>query len=323
MNSTHDIDKVKTTMNPFATLKAGLRHAALSALLVALPLAAPAAEQRTFATPEAAVEALGTALKANDEAALIELFGDKHKNLVSTGSPSDDAARRAEASAWLATFHRLDDSAPDRRILLLGERAWPFPIPLVRQGGAWRFATELGADEILNRRIGSNERNALVVMQAYVDAQREYASRDRDGDGVLQYAAKIGSTPGKFDGLYWPTDSSKGEEASPFGPMIAESASYMAGRVKGEGYRGYRYRILTRQGKSAAGGAYSYLINGRLVAGFAMVAYPASYGQTGVMTFIVNQNGKIFEKDLGAGTAAIAEKMTTFDPGAGWRATSP
>ena len=138
-------------------------------------------------------------------------------------------------------------------MLLVGDKAWPFPIPLVREGGAWRFATERGAEEILNRRIGRNERNALYVLQAYVDAQREYASRDRDGDGVLQYAAKLGSSPGKFDGLYWPADASKNEEASPFGPLIAQSAAYLAGRSKGDAYRGYHFRILTRQGKAAAG----------------------------------------------------------------------
>jgi hypothetical protein len=303
-------------------LKAGVCRALLPALL-ALPLAAAAAEQRTFATPEAAVDALAAALKANDETALIELFGDKYKNVVSTGSPSDDAARRAEAAGWLATFRSLDDSAPDRRILLVGAKAWPFPVPLVRQGNAWRFASERGAEEILNRRVGRNERNALEVLRAYVDAQREYASRDRDGDGVLQYAAKLGSAPGKFDGLYWPADTARGEEASPFGPLIAQSASYLAGRSRGDAYHGYHFRILTRQGPSAAGGAYNYLINGRLIAGFAMVAYPDAYGQSGVMTFIVNHNGKIFEKDFGPNSRAVAEKLTAFDPGAGWRATSP
>jgi len=312
--------KVTTTMNPFASLKAGLRRA-LPALLLALPLALAAAEQRTFATPEAGVDALATALKANDERALLEIFGEKYKNLVSTGSPADDAARRAEAATWLDTYRRLDDSSPDRRVLLVGDKAWPFPIPLVREGSAWRFATELGAEEVLNRRVGRNERNALYVLQAYVDAQRVYASRDRDGDGVLQYAAKLGSSPGKFDGLYWPADASKNEEASPFGPLIAQSASYFAGHVKGDPYHGYHFRILTRQGPAAAGGAYNYMVNGRLIAGFAMVAWPDPYGEGGVMTFIVNHNGKIFEKDLGRNTSAVAEKMTSFDPGPGWRAS--
>ena len=307
-------------MNSLASLRTGLRQACL-ALLLALPFAVAAADQRTFPTPEAAVDALAAALKSNDEAALLELFGAKYKDVISTGSPADDAGRRAQASAWLATFRALDESAPDRRILLVGEKAWPFPIPLVRESGSWRFATERGVDEMLNRRVGRNERNALYVLQQYVDAQRQYASRDRDGDGVLQYAAKLGSSPGKYDGLYWP--AGRNEEQSPFGPLIAESAAYSAGRAKGDAYHGYHFRILTRQGPAAAGGAYNYVINGRMVAGFAMVAYPSQYGESGVMTFIVNQNGTIFEKDLGASTTAIAEKMTAFDPGPGWKPAAP
>jgi len=203
----------------------------------------------------------------------------------------------------------------------MGEQAWPFPIPLVREQGAWRFATERGIEELLNRRIGGNERNALTVMLAYLDAQRAYASRDRNGDGVLEYALKLGSSPGKFDGLYWPADESKGEEASPFGPLVAQSAVYLAGRKKGDAYRGYHFRILTRQGSAAAGGAYNYVINGRLIAGFAMVAYPDVYGESGVMTFLINQNGRVFEKDLGKNTPALVERMQSFNPSAGWTAT--
>lgn len=310
-------------MNPFASLTVRLRRIALPALLMALPLASFGEDQRRFATPEAAVEALIAALKANDERALVSIVGDKHKDLVVTGDPANDAAKRAESAALLSTYHSLIASAPDRRVLLMGEKAWPLPIPLVQQGSSWRFATELGVEEIQNRRIGANELNAIAVSRAYVNAQREYASRDRDGDGVLQYARKLDSTPGKFDGLYWPADESKGEEGSPFGPLIAQSAAYLAGHKKGEAYRGYRFRILTSQGQSAAGGAYNYVINGRLIAGFAMVAYPDAYGETGVTSFIVNHNGKVFEKDLGKHTGALAEKLTAFDPGAGWKAVSP
>jgi hypothetical protein len=310
-------------MNPSAFLRVRLRRAAVAAVAVvlALPLAVGAADQRSFATPEAAVDALDAALKANDEAALLELFGAKYKHLLSTGSPADDAGRRAQASAWIATFRALEESGPDRRVLLVGEKAWPFPIPIVREGNAWRFATEHGVDEILNRRVGRNERNALYVLEQYVAAQRQYASRDRDGDGVLQYAARLGSSPGRFDGLYWPAKGN--EEQSPFGPLIAESAAHLAGRARGDAYHGYHFRILTRQGPAAAGGAYHYVINGRMVAGFAMVAFPAQYGESGVMTFIVNQNGTIFERDLGPGTTRIAARMTAFDPGPGWKPTQP
>jgi hypothetical protein len=323
MTHLHAIDKVTLNMNPFA-LTAGLcRLALLLVLLLALPLASVAADQQTFSTPEAAVDALITALKANNDAALIAIFGEKYKSLVVTGDAAYDTARHAESAALLATYHSLDERGNDRRVLLMGPHAWPMPIPLVRQDGAWRFATEAGVEEIQNRRIGGNERNAIVVLRAYLDAQREYASRDRNGDGVLEYAQKIISTKGKFDGLYWPADAGKGEEASPFGPLIAEGSAYLAGHKKGDPYRGYYFRILKGQGKSAPGGAYSYLINGRMLAGFAMVAYPDVYGDSGVMTFIVSHNGKVYEKDLGKNTAGIAAQMTTFDPVAGWKETAP
>ena len=204
-------------------------------------------------------------------------------------------------------------------MLLVGDQAWPIPIPLVRVGERWRFATEQGEDEIANRRIGANERSAIKVLNAYLDAQKDYAARDRNGDGVLQYAQRLGSTPGKHDGLYWPADTAKGEEASPLGPLVAESATYLKGHAPGDPYRGYRFRILTRQGKSAPGGAYSYIINGRMIAGFALVAYPAQYGDSGVMTFIVSHNGKVFEKDLGKNSATVGAQLTAFDPGAGWK----
>jgi Protein of unknown function (DUF2950) len=311
------IEKMATPMNP-SGIKAGLRQLAL-AFLLGLPLASVAADQKTFPTPEAAVEALVGALKANDEAALLAIFGDKHRNVVATGDRAADAAARTEALARYAAFHLLDERGSDRRVLLMGAQAWPMPIPLVRVGGAWRFATEEGAEEILNRRIGGNERGAIHVLRAYLDAQGVYASRDRNGDGVRQYAMKLASAAGKQDGLYWPADPAKGEEESPFGPLIAESSAYLAGHKKGDPYRGYHFRILTRQGRSAPGGEYSYIINGRMIAGFGMVAYPAQYGESGVMTFIVNHNGKIFERDRGKNSTDLGAKMTTFDPGAGWK----
>jgi hypothetical protein len=289
------------------------------AFLLALPLAASAAEQKTFGTPDEAVDALLAALKADDDAALIAIFGDKHKALVVTPDRAANSANRAKAVAAMQTYRFLEDQGKDRRVLLIGDQAWPVPIPLVKSGERWRFATEQGEDELVNRRVGANERSAIAVLWAYLDAQKEYASRDRDGDGVLQYAQRLGSTPGKHDGLYWPADPAKGEEESPFGPLMAESAAYLKGHKAGDPYRGYHFRILTRQGKSAAGGAYSYVINGRMIAGFAMVAYPAQYGESGVMTFIVSHNGKVFEKDLGKNSAEIGAKMAAFDPGAGWK----
>jgi hypothetical protein len=325
MKNMHANDKVTTLMNQFG-MKALLGKLTLLLtlpLLLALPLASAAAEQQTYATPQAAVDALAAALKANDSAALVAIFGDKHRNLVDTGDRANDAVVRAEAAAALAAFYVLDERGNDRRVLLMGVQAWPFPIPLVRAGSAWRFATEEGVEEILNRRIGANERNAIYVLRAYLDAQRQYASSDRVGDGVLQYAQKLASSRGKQDGLYWPADTSKGEEVSPFGPLIAESAPYIEGHKKGDPYRGYHFRILKRQGKNAPGGAYNYVINGRMIAGFALVAYPDEYGETGVMSFMVNHNGKLYEKDLGKNTAAIGAQMSSFDPGAGWKEVAP
>jgi hypothetical protein len=284
-----------------------------------MPVVATGAEQQLFATPDAAVDALFAALKADDDAALAAIFGDKHKALIITPDRAANSANRAKAVAAMQTYRLLEEQGKDRRVLLIGDQAWPVPIPLVRAGQQWRFATEEGEDELVNRRVGANERSAIRVMRAYLDAQKDYASRDRDGDGVLQYAQRLGSTPGKHDGLYWPADAAKGEEASPFGPLVAESAAYLKGHKGGEPYRGYHFRILTRQGASAPGGAYNYVINGRMIAGFAMVAYPAQFGESGVMTFIVSHNGKVFEKDLGKNSAEIGAKMTAFDPGAGWK----
>jgi len=317
MNIVAAITRAIDTMNLIAKLKLMRRLVFLA--FCAMPVIATGAEQKTFATPDEAVDALLAALKADDDAALVAIFGDTHKTLIVTPDRAANSANRARITAAMQTYRLLDEQSKDRRVLLIGDQAWPLPIPLVRVGERWRFATEEGEDEIVNRRIGANERSAIKVLRAYLDAQKDYAERDRNGDGVLQYAQRLGSTPGKHDGLYWPADAAKGEEASPFGPLVAESAAYLKGHQSGDPYRGYHFRILTRQGKSAPGGAYSYVINGRMIAGFAMVAYPAQYGESGVMTFIVSHNGKVFEKDLGKNSAETGAKMTTFDPGAGWK----
>jgi len=317
MNIVAAITRAIDTMNLIAKLKLMRRLVFLA--FCAMPVIATGAEQKTFATPDEAVDALLAALKADDDAALVAIFGDTHKTLIVTPDRAANSANRARITAAMQTYRLLDEQSKDRRVLLIGDQAWPLPIPLVRVGERWRFATEEGEDEIVNRRIGANERSAIKVLRAYLDAQKDYAERDRNGDGVLQYAQRLGSTPGKHDGLYWPADAAKGEEASPFGPLVAESAAYLKGHQSGDPYRGYHFRILTRQGKSAPGGAYSYVINGRMIAGFAMVAYPAQYGESGVMTLIVSHNGKVFEKDLGKNSAETGAKMTTFDPGAGWK----
>jgi hypothetical protein len=300
----------------------------LSGIVFAVALAAPlavaaATPQQTFATPEAAADALMAALKADGDAPLTALFGDEHKVKLFDPDPAAAKANRARIVESMQTLRVLKEPSADRRIIVIGDRAWPVPFPIVKTGDRWRFATEEGIDELINRRIGGNERNAIYSMRAFVDAQRAYAARDRDGDGVLQYARKIMSSPGKQDGLYWPADPAKGEEASPFGPLIAEATPYTAGHKAGDPYRGYYFRILTQQGQNAPGGPYSYVINGRMIAGFAMLAYPAYYGESGVMTFIVNHNGVVYERDLGPNTAKLAPGIKAFDPGKGWNVVKP
>ena len=249
MNSDNARHKAIDAMHNVSIVHA-MRAIAL-VLLMAIPLAVAAVEPKPFATPDEAVDALLAALKADDDAAIIAIFGDGHADLVITPDKAANSANRAKAVAAMQAFRVLDDDGTDRRVLLIGDLAWPFPIPLVKSGERWHFATDEGVDELVNRRIGANERNAIGVLYAYLDAQKEYGSRDRNGDGVLQYAQRLGSTPGKHDGLYWPADAAKGEEMSPFGPLIAESAAYLKGRKAGDSYRGYHFRILTRQGKNA------------------------------------------------------------------------
>jgi hypothetical protein len=202
--------------------------------------------------------------------------------------------------------------------LVVGYEAWPFPIPLVKEGSGWRFDTEAGMQEVINRRVGENELAVIETLRAYVEAQRQYAAKPRDGTKVRQFAQKVRSSPGKKDGLYWDADPAKGEEASPVGPLIRHPGT----RVPGTPYNGYYFKILTRQGPAAPAGRYNYVINGRMVAGFAMVAFPADYGRTGIKTFIINHYGVVYEKDLGPKTANIAAAMTEYNPDVTWNEVS-
>jgi hypothetical protein len=290
-------------------LAACMSHTALAA----------AGDQKTFATPQAAVEAFSAALQAPGFDELVGLFGRKHREIIQPSDPAVAEVHKGRLAQAIKEYWVLRDKGPDREELLLGYDAWPLPIPLVKEGEQWRFATELGVEEILDRRIGANELNAIRVLRAYVDAQREYAAKDRMGDGVLQYARKLGSSPGKQDGLYWDADPERGEELSPFGPLVAEAGAYLKGHKAGDGYRGYRYKVLTRQGPKAPGGAYNYVINGRMIAGFALLAFPAKYGETGVMSFMVSHSGKVYEKDLGPRTDEIAAGLGAYNPGPGWK----
>jgi hypothetical protein len=286
----------------------------VAALTVAAALAfpAPARAQQAFASPEAAAKALVDAIATSDADALRKVLGADWKRYIPTADIDQE-----DVYAFLAAHAKsnkvLRDGA-DKARLAVGPSDWTLPIPIVQQGGVWRFDTRAGADEMRTRRIGRNELAAVQGALAYYDAQKEYATADRNGDGVLEYAQLIISTPGRRDGLYWAALA--GEPESPLGPLFGDDGP-------GDGYNGYRFRILKAQGPNARGGAYDYRIRGRMTGGFALVAWPVKYGDTGVMTFIVNHDGQVFEKDLGPGTDAAARAMTRFDPDKSWQKVAP
>ena len=277
--------------------------------------------QETFPAPEQAVDALIAANRSGSTAELLKILGPDSEKLISSGDPVADKAGRDRFIAAYDASHKLESQGADKAILIVGKEDWPLPIPLVRQDAVWRFDTKTGAREILARRIGRNELNVIEVCRTYVEAQREYAAKNPTGTGHLEYAQHLLSTSGKHDGLYWPT--STGAEESPFGPLIARARAegyFNQGRHdESKPYHGYYYKILGRQGPNAPGGAKDYIVDGHMSGGFAMLAFPARYGGSGVMTFIVNQNGIVYQKDLGPETATIANKMTQFDPDATWK----
>ena len=276
-------------------------------------------KQRTFTSPEEAVRALTAALISEDQKALEAIFGSGGADLLSSGDPVADHLERERFLKLYDEKSRLEETA-DEAVLSVGNEDWPFPIPMVKEDALWRFDTEAGSEEILARRIGRNELSAIQVCLAYVDAQREYALKDRDDDGLLQYAQKFRSDKGMKNGLYW--DVKEGEKQSPLGPLFANAQekgySVESGGEQPNPYYGYYYRILLGQGKDAPGGAYDYMVNRKMIGGFAMVAYPATYASSGVMTFIVNQEGVVFQKDLGQSTEKAAQAITLFNPDSTW-----
>jgi hypothetical protein len=281
------------------------------------PALAAKPKQKTFESPEAAVDSLITALRAHDEKALRSLFGPGSEPIISSGDAGDDRERREKFVRLYDERQRLQRTGEKKVILIVGNNDWPFPIPIVKTGRNWRFDTKAGKEEIIHRRIGENEEGAIQTCLAIVDAQREYATVDRDGDGLLKYSPKFQSTKGKRDGLYWEAEA--GEPPSPLGPLVAQARSEgHRGGEKPEPYNGYFFRILTAQGKSAKGGAYSYLAKGKMVGGFAIVAFPAAYRTSGVKTFIVNHDGVVYQKDLGPETAKLAQALKVFNPDKTW-----
>ena len=294
----------------------------MMALGMVLPMGVSAVAQQTFSSPNDAVNALVAAARNHDTNAIRLIFGPTGHELVSP----DVVQATEEFQVFverLTEKTQLINSSESNATLAIGADGWPFPIPLVRQGAEWRFDAVAGRDEILARRIGRDELGAINVCTAYVDAQREYAGQDRMGDGVLAYARFLRSTPGTHDGLFWPANQ-PGEELSPLGPLIAQARVEGYQRTakmlddKSAPYHGYYFKILTRQGKSAPGGKYCYLINGRMLAGFALVAWPAEWGNTGVMTFVVNQQGRVWQKNFGSKTAQTAKAITRYDPDDSW-----
>lgn len=298
---------------------------------------AQAIKQPTYDSPEDAVKALTEAAKASDEAAIHEIFGPVAAEIV-----SDDRVQAARdfkvfttAIGEMTNLVKADDGASC--VLYIGKENWPFPIPLVRNAdGKWFFDTAAGKEEILNRRIGKNELATIEFVRSYVDAQREYSEQDHTGNEVLKYAQKLASTPGQKDGLYW--KSAEGEPESPLGVLAAKAKAegYRAHKDSGQGsaekgkdedktepYHGYYFKILTQQGEHPPGGKYDYVINGNMIGGFALVAFPSQYGSTGIMTFVVNQQGKVYQKDLGDKTAETAAAMTEYDPDDTWTLVTP
>ena len=294
----------------------------LTFLMLTLPVRTLAEDEQTFTTPQAAVSALVAAATNHDTNALHSIFGATGHDLI-----SPDVVQATEEYKLfvqhLTEKTELASNSDSNVTLEIGADGWPFPIPLVKRDGQWFFDTAAGAEEILARRIGMDEIGAINVCHAYVDAQREYASEDRMGDSVLAYAQFLRSTPGTHDGLFWPTNQA-GEALSPLGPLVAQArvdGYHRTAKMLNDEqapYHGYYFKVLTRQGKHAPGEKYNYIINGRMIAGFALVAWPAEWGNTGVMTFTVNQQGKIYQKNLGSKTVKIAKAMTAYDPDDTW-----
>lgn len=274
--------------------------------------------QKRFPSPEAAVQALVAASRADDLKTIQAILGPDSEELISSGDSVADNASRDKFVAAYEQKHSLEARTTDTMILNIGADDWTLPIPIVKQGNSWGFDIAEGKQEILNRRIGRNELHVIDVIDAFVDAQHEYARKDCRGDGKVEFAQRFISSPGIRDGLYW--EAGEGQEQSPLGPLIAQAAQ--------EGYatedtlspfHGYYFRILTEQGEHAAGGAYQYVDKGKMIFGFALVAYPSEYGNSGVMTFVVNQEGMIFEKDLGENTRSLAEAIVVYNPDESWK----
>jgi len=283
-------------------------------LLITAGNAAAQRMQQVFSTPEVAMHEFGEAVKAKDEKALQLMLGEDYLDIIP--APTKEDYQRF-IGAWEKAHYIILDNAEQAHIAV-GDKGWTLPIPLVKMRMGWFFDMDAADEEIEQRTIGANELATIKAMLAYGDAQKEYAEKDRMGDGVIQYAQKLQSTPGKKDGLYWPTNAD--EPRSPIGEYFAQSKSIDG--LENRGFHGYRFRILTRQGNAAPGGAKSYIENGRMTGGYALVAWPIEYGTTGVMTFIVNQLGEVYQKNMGTNTAQSVNAITSYNPDKTWSKVS-
>jgi len=301
-------------------MRTTLCFAALFAAGLPLLHAAPQPAGRGFATAQEAAQALADAAAHNDTAALLKLFGPAGRDIVESGDAAEDTAGRAHFAelAHAKLVVAPEPGNPNRATLIAGAQDWPFPVPLIRADGQWHFDAAAGRVEVLARRVGRNELTAIDVCRGYVEAQMEYAVQDRMGDGVLQYAQKVLGSPGKQDGLYW-----EGDAGSPVPKDFADAAAAMyAEGKKPVPYHGYFFRILKAQGPDAQGGATDYVVNGKMIGGFALIAYPAEYGVSGIKTFLVGHQGIVYEKDLGDATATLARQIVRFNPDKTWKAIS-
>jgi len=282
------------------------------------------AAPKVFATPEEAAAALIEAVESKDVQALLSVLGSDTKKWVTSGDPVSDHAALEDFVVAIKEETGLEKDGDDYAVFVFGHDRFPFAFPIVKGPDGWSFDQKQGEDEILSRRIGKNELTTIQVLKSIVDAQLEYAREDRNGDGLLEYAQKAGSSEGKKDGLYWPTAA--GEKISPLGPLVAEAteAGY-GGRTGAKAdsnisrpFNGYRFKLLKKQGFHAPGGARDYIVNGRMIGGFAVLAFPSRYGNSGIMTFMISHDDEIYETDLGPDTETLAKSITSFDPGPGW-----
>lgn len=285
------------------------------------PASQPA--QQVFATPRAAVDALLAACKDNDSAALIRMLGARYGEQLKKIDDAEERQHRLAFHAKAQAYQKIEEEGDARAILVIGREHWPVPIPLVKEAAGWRFDTDAGMEELLARRIGANELAVIEVCHEYVRMQVDYASVDRDGDEVREYAQQFVSTAGKRDGLYWERDAAANERPSPLEALLPDSFGDVKDSQPGAPRMGYYFKILTRQGANPPGGKYDYIINGNMIAGFALVAWPADYRASGVMTFVISHQGKLFEKDLGPDTPKLVEAMSEYDPDKTWELVKP